>query len=137
MKDSFPFILFYMVIVLQRIVELSIAKNHEKWMKQQGAVEFGSRHYYGIVFMHLLFFVMFFWEKVYFHRELSSIWIYLFGVFLMAQFIRIWAIISLGKYWNTKILVLPFAKVVKKGPYRFIKHPNYLVVSIEFAGLPL
>ena len=57
--------------------------------------------------------------------------------FLLTQLIRVWAITSLGRYWNTKIIVLPGAKMVNKGPYRFLKHPNYLVVTIEFIVIPL
>jgi methyltransferase len=59
------------------------------------------------------------------------------AVFVCAQLIRVWAISSLGTFWNTKIIVLPNVEVVRKGPYRFIKHPNYLVVSIELLVVPL
>ena len=56
---------------------------------------------------------------------------------MLTQLIRVWALTSLGRYWNTKIIVLPGAKMVNKGPYRFLKHPNYLVVTIEFIVIPL
>ena len=56
---------------------------------------------------------------------------------LAAQLIRYWALCSLGTYWNTKILVVPNAMMVKKGPYRWLKHPNYVVVAIELLLIPL
>ncbi|HET6872075.1 MAG TPA: isoprenylcysteine carboxylmethyltransferase family protein, partial [Sporolactobacillaceae bacterium] len=58
-------------------------------------------------------------------------------IFILCQVFRIWVLTSLGPFWNTKILVLPGAEVVVKGPYRYIKHPNYLVVALEILVLPL
>lgn len=132
-----PFLFLYGFIVSQRIIELFIAKSNEKWMKQRGAIEFGVKHYRFIVMLHVLFFVTFFLEKRLFNQGISSVWPLFLFVFLLAQIIRVWAITSLGKFWNTKIIVLTNANVIRKGPYRFIKHPNYLVVAIELAVVPL
>nr|WP_285889691.1 isoprenylcysteine carboxyl methyltransferase family protein [Neobacillus niacini] len=132
-----PFYIFFSVLLIQRLLELAIARRNEKWMKERGAIEFGMRHYQFIVLMHSMFFVFFLFEKVTFSRELLSFWPLLAAVFVCAQLIRVWAISSLGRYWNTKIIVLPNVEVVRKGPYRFIKHPNYLVVSIELMVVPL
>ncbi|HEY2420698.1 MAG TPA: isoprenylcysteine carboxylmethyltransferase family protein [Neobacillus sp.] len=137
MTDIFPFLAFFTFILLQRMVELLIASRNEKWMKKHGAIEFGTRHYHYMVWMHLLFFTSIFCEKYYLNRELSPYWLMLLVLFLGAQVVRIWAISSLGKYWNTKIIVLPNAEVIRRGPYRYIKHPNYFVVSIEFVVIPL
>ncbi|MGZ4159476.1 MAG: isoprenylcysteine carboxyl methyltransferase family protein [Neobacillus sp.] len=137
MKDFIPFLAFLAIIIVQRIIELFIARRNEKWMKQRGAIEFGRKHYRYIVWMHMLFFISLCLEKILFNRELSYIWPVLVLIFSIAQIIRIWAIFSLGKYWNTKIIVLPNAGVVRKGPYRYIKHPNYFVVSIELTVVPL
>jgi methyltransferase len=137
MNDFFPFLVFFLVIILQRTVELFIARNNEKWMKQQGAFEFGTIHYRYMVLIHFLFFAAFFLEKVILNRGISHHWLLLFVAFFVAQVVRIWAISSLGKYWNTKIIVLPNAKVVRSGPYCYIKHPNYFVVTIELVVIPL
>jgi methyltransferase len=137
MNDFLPFTLLFAFVIVQRIVELIIAKRNENWMKNQGALEFGTRHYRLMVTMHLLFLASFLYEKLYLNRELSAVWpVLLFG-FLLTQILRVWVISSLGRFWNTKIIVLPNAAVVRKGPYRFIKHPNYLVVSIELILIPL
>ncbi|HZG71941.1 MAG TPA: isoprenylcysteine carboxylmethyltransferase family protein, partial [Chondromyces sp.] len=65
----------------------------------------------------------------------------LWGVWLVAflalQFLRIWVITSLGRYWNTKIIVLRDADIVNKGPYKWFRHPNYIVVTLEFIVIPL
>ncbi len=117
-------------------MELFIAKGNEKWMKQRGAIEFGQKHYKYIVLMHVLFLIVLTIEKVWFDRGLSVIWPVFLVVFGFAQFLRIWAITSLGKYWNTRILVLENAQVIRKGPYRFLKHPNYFVVALELLVVP-
>jgi methyltransferase len=132
-----PFFVFISVLIIQRLLELGISTRNEKWMKKRGAKEFGMKHYRLIVLMHSLFFVVFLFEKVTFSREVFSFWPLLAVVFVCAQLIRVWAISSLGRYWNTKIIVLPNVEVVRRGPYKFIKHPNYLVVSIEFMVVPM
>lgn len=67
----------------------------------------------------------------------SRYFLVLLIVLLATQVIRYWALYSLGTYWNTKILVVPNAMMVKKGPYRWLKHPNYVVVAIELMLIPL
>lgn len=137
MDDFLPFILIYCFIILQRIFELFVAKSNEKWMMQQGAMEFGSSHYRYIVLMHSLFFVSLLLEKLFFNRGLTVVWPIVLFVFVLVQLLRIWVITSLGRYWNTKIIVLPGAPPVRKGPYRYIRHPNYFVVSIELLVVPI
>ncbi|MFF2450010.1 isoprenylcysteine carboxyl methyltransferase family protein [Neobacillus sp. NPDC058068] len=137
MNNLVPFVILIVFISFQRVVELFIARNNEKWMKRQGAIEFGNKHYKYMVFMHLLFFVALSTEKILLNRGLSPVWPIFLTVFILAQFLRGWAISSLGKYWNTKILVLKHAQVVRKGPYRFLKHPNYFVVTTELLIVPL
>ena len=131
------FILFIAVIAIQRLTELLIAKQNEKRMKERGAIEFGQSHYRWMVSMHLGFFLFLITEVLALKRELSEIWPVWLALFLIAQAGRIWAIISLGKYWNTKIIVLPDADIVMKGPYKYLKHPNYLIVATEIIVIPL
>ena len=131
------FFFFISFIVLQRMAELYIAKKNEISMKQKGAIEFGKGHYPFIIMIHSLFFVSLINEVVIFHKELSPSWPFFLVIFLLIQLGRVWALYSLGEFWNTKILVLPNANIVRKGPYRFIKHPNYLIVTAEFLIIPL
>ncbi|MGG1675205.1 isoprenylcysteine carboxyl methyltransferase family protein [Neobacillus sp. NRS-1170] len=136
MKDILPFTLLFSFIIFQRIVELLVAKNNESWMMQRGAIEFGEGHYRFMVLMHSLFFISLLLEKLLFNRGLSIVWPLILIIFVLAQLFRIWVIASLGRFWNTKIIVLPDAPAIRKGPYRYMKHPNYFVVTIELLVIP-
>ncbi|MCZ2260741.1 isoprenylcysteine carboxyl methyltransferase family protein [Sporosarcina sp. G11-34] len=125
------------IVIIQRLTELIIAKRNETWMRNQGAFEVGARHYPIMVTMHVMFFVSLLLEVVIVNRPLSPLWVVYLSVFLVAQVARIWCLTSLGKFWNTKIIILPGADVVKKGPYAFIRHPNYVIVTTELLVLPL
>lgn len=124
-------------VIVQRIVELFIARRNENWMKSQGGYEVGAKHYPYMVAIHIGFFISLILEVLIFKRHLSPYWWVFFILFIGLQLMRIWVISSLGKYWNTKIIVLPGAHVVKKGPFHFLRHPNYVVVSLEILIIPL
>ena len=106
-------------------------------MRSQGAFEAGAGHYPFMVSMHIAFFISLIIEVFVLNRPLSPLWIPLLSIFLIAQIARVWCLTSLGKFWNTKIIILPGANVVKKGPYQFIRHPNYVIVATELLVLPL
>ncbi|MGG0656251.1 isoprenylcysteine carboxyl methyltransferase family protein [Rummeliibacillus pycnus] len=131
------FIIVFAIICLQRIVELRIARANEHYMKERGAIEFGQSHYPFIVLLHVSFLFSLLIENLIKGFALSPIWIWLLGFFLILQIGRVWAIKSLGHFWNTKIIVLPNANLVKKGPYKWLPHPNYLIVALEIAIIPL
>ncbi|WP_027725080.1 isoprenylcysteine carboxyl methyltransferase family protein [Tuberibacillus calidus] len=131
------FYLLFALVILQRIVELAIAKRNERLLREKGAYEVGEAHYKWIVLLHTLFFIVLYAEVTLFDKRPAS-WFWLpFVFFIAAQVVRVWAIRSLGVFWNTKIIVLPGAEVVAKGPYRYLRHPNYLIVATEFLTLPL
>ncbi len=134
--------LFYSLItlvILQRVVELVISKRNEKWLLSNGAVEFGREHYKFIVMMHSLFFISMIVEYNLRGRHYEfNVINYLFLVFfILLQGLRIWVLVSLGKYWNTKIYRIPGSELVKIGPYKYLKHPNYVVVACEIFSLPM
>ncbi|MEM1504993.1 isoprenylcysteine carboxylmethyltransferase family protein [Domibacillus sp. 8LH] len=131
------FWLFILFLCVQRISELFIAKRNEKWMLSQGAYEAGTRHYPFIVALHTLFFISLIAEVTMMEKTLSSNWPMWLTLFLVTQLGRVWTLRSLGPFWNTKIIVLPGAKVVKRGPYRWVRHPNYIIVTLEFIVIPL
>ena len=133
-------ILFIFVVgfvIFQRIIELLIARNNEKWIRSQGGYEVGAKHYPYMVAIHIGFFISLIFEFVAFKEGVSRFWLPLFVLFISLQLMRVWVISSLGRYWNTKILVLPGANVVKKGPFHLIRHPNYVVVTCEIIVIPL
>ncbi len=131
--------IFYLIVtlvILQRLSEVVIAKRNEKWMIAQGAYEVGNSHYPYMVTMHISFFLFLIVEVVTNHNGISPLFPLLFILFVAVQALRIWCIRSLGPFWNTKILILPHAQVVRKGPYEIMRHPNYAVVCLEILILP-
>lgn len=120
-------------VIIERLVELYIAANNEAWMKKRGAIEIGKEHYKFFILLHILFFLCLIFEI---SKIEISFNIYFFLLFLIVQAGRIWCIYSLGRFWNTKIIVLPNVILIKKGPYKYIRHPNYIIVFIELLSLP-
>lgn len=114
-----------------------VAKQNEKKMLSLGAYEVGSSHYPFMIMLHISFFISLIFEVIIFERTLSPLFLYLLFFFLLVQSLRIWCLTTLGMYWNTKIIILPGTNVVKKGPYLFMKHPNYFVVCCEILLLPI
>ena len=93
--------------------------------------------YLFIVLMHISFFISLASEKILLHRELNEYWMVFLFIFLVAQLLRYWSINSLGIFWNTKVLVLPNHELICAGPYKYIRHPNYIAVISELAVIPL
>lgn len=134
-----PFYLLFIFVIAQRMIELRIASSNERWMKDRGGVEIGEAHHKWFIIVHLLFFIAVFCEyQVKFMKfDVLPFYSIFFTAFIIAQLGRIWCIYSLGRFWNTKIIVLPKVALIKKGPYKYIKHPNYLIVFIELLVIPL
>ena len=129
------FIIFISFFVLIRLAELIYAKKNEQWLLQNGAIEYGAEHYPFIVILHSLFIVSLLLEYYWKGEDIFNP-IVLF-VYIFCILIKGWVIFSLGKYWNTKIFRIPHALLIRKGPYKFIKHPNYIIVIAEIAVIPL
>jgi len=129
------FILFISFVILLRIGELVLSKSNEKWLLRNGAVEYGQKHYPFIVALHILFIISLIIEYKTKQTVSFSIFMLLFYFSLIA--IKTWVILSLGKFWNTRIYHIPGIPLVKKGPYNYFKHPNYLIVVAEIVVIPL
>lgn len=125
------------VLLLQRVVELRIAKRNEAWAAEQGAVEFGAKHYPLFFLLHGGWATGWIVETHWNGETLPTGFFAYAALFVAAQAIRYWAIRSLGMRWNTRVLVLPAKPPLATGPYAFIRHPNYLAVVIELAVVPL
>jgi methyltransferase len=121
------------LVVLQRLGELLLANRNTKRLKAQGAVEIGAGHYPLIVLLHTAWLLAVLWLLPV-PLEISWPWL---AIFVLLQAGRIWVIASLGPYWTTRIISVPGAPLVRRGPYRFVRHPNYLVVAGEILALPL
>jgi methyltransferase len=120
------------LVTLQRLAELALARRNTRRLLARGAVEVAPGHYPAIVALHAAW--------------LSGLWLLalsrvpdpvLLAVFCLLQVGRGWVLASLGPYWTTRIIVVPGAPLVRSGPYRFVRHPNYLIVAGEILVLPL
>ncbi len=129
------FILFISFIILLRIGELLLSKRNEKWLLQNGAVEYGHQHYPFIVALHVSFLISLIIE--YSLQQTTSYSLLLIVFYFLLLAFKTWVILSLGKFWNTKIYHIPDISSIKKGPYKYFKHPNYLIVIAEIAVIPL
>lgn len=129
------FAAFVLFLLLLRLGELLLARRNERWLLQHGAVEYGREHYRWIVTLHALFFVSLITEYVCTSTGCYSVPLMIL-YFLLLGF-KAWAIFSLGRFWNTRIYRISGYPLVKKGPYRFLKHPNYIAVIGEIALIPL
>src|SRR5690625_1446565 len=113
--------LFILLVIVQRLIEIIIARRNAKWIKSQGGYEAFPNHYKYIVATHMLFFIGLMVEVSITWNENKHWNVITLIVFLLAQFGRTWTISSLGRYWNTRIMILPGAKVVAKGPYQYVR----------------
>ncbi|MEM8588188.1 MAG: isoprenylcysteine carboxylmethyltransferase family protein [Pseudomonadota bacterium] len=127
----FPILL--LLVALQRVAELIYARRNEGRLRQRGGVEVGAAHYPLFILLHGSWLIV---------LALAVPWDApvswpLIAAFLVLQAGRVWVIASLGPYWTTRIITVPGAPLVRSGPYRWLKHPNYLVVALEIPLLPL
>lgn len=129
------FIVFITFLIMQRLSELYISRQNEKWLLQNGAIQYGQSHYPFMVAMHTLFIISLITE--YNLRDNTAFSYNFFMAFVLVLCFKFWALSSLGKYWNTKIYRIPNVYPVKKGPYKIFKHPNYMEVVCEIAIIPL
>ena len=120
------------LVTLQRLGELWLANRNTRRLLSQGAREHAPGHYPLIVAVHGLWLATLWWFGL--DRPVDIFWL---AMFVIVEIARIWVLASLGPRWTTRIIVLPEAPLVRRGPYRFVNHPNYLVVIAEIVVLPL
>ena len=120
------------LVTLERLVELPIAQANTKRLIAAGGYEVAPGHYTLIVALHALWLATVWWLAP--GRPVSLPLLALFG---LVELGRIWVLLTLGKRWTTRIIVVPDETLVRRGPYRFLNHPNYVVVVAEIALLPL
>jgi methyltransferase len=125
-------ILILALVTLQRVGELWLSNRNTQRLLAQGAIEHGRAHYPLIVAVHAAWLATLWWLAP--GQPVEALWL---AFYVLLQVARIWVLVTLGPRWTTRIIVLPSAPLVKAGPYRFVSHPNYVVVAGEIAVLPL
>lgn len=120
------------LVTLQRLGELWLSNRNTRRLLARGAHEVGAGHYPLIVAVHASWLASLWWLAP--GRLVDGFWL---GMYVLLEIGRIWVLATLGPRWTTRIIVLPQARLVRRGPYRFLNHPNYVVVVGEIAVLPL
>jgi methyltransferase len=120
------------LVTAQRLGELVVARRNTARLLAAGGIERGREHYPWMVGLHAAWLIglwVLAWD-----RPARLVWLI---VYLALEVLRVWVLASIGRRWTTRIIVVPGERLVRKGPYRFLPHPNYLVVIGEIAVLPL
>jgi methyltransferase len=132
------FTLLVLAVGLERLAELVLSTRHARWAFARGGVETGRGHYPVMVVVHTGLLV----------GCVAEVWLAdrpfvpalgwpMLALVVVCQCVRWWCIRALGPRWNTRVIVVPGLPLVTSGPYRFLPHPNYVVVVVEGAALPL
>jgi methyltransferase len=132
------YLILIVLVAAERVAELVIARKHLAWSLERGGVEFGASHYPWMVVLHTGLLVGCLAEVLCLQRSFVPLlgWPML-ALLVAAQGLRWWCIRTLGRQWNTRVVIVPGAQRVTQGPYRLMDHPNYVAVVAEGIALPL
>jgi len=135
-----PYLVLILLTGAERIVELVISKRNAAWAFERGGVEYGFRHFPWMVALHTGLLLACLAEVFFADRPfIPALGWPMLAIVVLCQAGRYWVIASLGRQWNTRVIVVPGLGAVKRGPYRFswMRHPNYIIVAVEGIALPL
>jgi methyltransferase len=127
-------IIILSLVTLQRIAELYIAQRNTRKLIAKGGFEIGSGHYPLIVALHAVWLAGLWYLVIYQNPVVSLPWIF---AYLVLEAARGWIIAALGSRWTTRIIIVPGEDLVEEGPYKYFRHPNYMVVAGEIFILPM
>ena len=132
MTPLWPHVAILGFVTAQRLVELPIARANTRRLLAAGGYEVAPGHYPLIILVHAAWLAALWWLAP--GRPINFA---LLALFVVVEMARVWVLQSLGDRWTTRIIVIPGERLVAHGPYRFVSHPNYVVVAAEIALLPL
>ena len=138
MTSQLLFTALVLAVGVERLVELAVSKRHAAWAFSRGGMEFGRGHFPAMVALHTTLLVGALAEVWILKRPFLPVlgWAAL-TIVIASQTLRWWCIATLGRQWNTRVIVVPGLPLVSRGPYRLLRHPNYVAVVLEGAALPL
>ncbi|MCX4783470.1 isoprenylcysteine carboxyl methyltransferase family protein [Streptomyces sp. NBC_01264] len=133
-----PYTVLILLVVAERFAELSVARRNGAWSRARGGLEYGAGHYPAMVALHTALLLGCLVEPWAADRPFLPLlgWPALVLV-LASQGLRWWCISALGPRWNTRVLIVPGLPLITRGPYRYLRHPNYVAVAVEGMALPL
>lgn len=133
-----PFVVVVCLVALERLAELVVSRRNAAWSFARGGREYGRGHYPVMVVLHSGFLVAMLVEAFVRRPEVSPALAWsMLALVVAAQALRWWCILALGPAWNTRVIVVPGGERVDRGPYRWLRHPNYVAVVLEGLALPL
>ncbi len=126
------------LVAAERVAELVVSRRNTAWARRHGGREHGRRHYPAIVLAHIGLLVAAPLEVRLLRRPYRpALGRSMLAVVLLAQALRWWCVAALGRRWTTRVIVVPGLPLVERGPYRWLRHPNYVAVAAEGVALPL
>ena len=125
--------ILFAYVVIQRLGELAYANANTRRLLAEGGREYGEKHYPLFIVLHGGWLI----SIALFAKPTDAPDLLLLNAFIATQTFRFWTLASIGRWWTTRIISAPHFPKVKRGPYRFIKHPNYALVVVEIALLPV
>ncbi|WP_434046607.1 MULTISPECIES: isoprenylcysteine carboxyl methyltransferase family protein [Sorangium] len=132
------YLAFLGAVALERLAELVISRRNARRAFERGGVEVGQRHFRVMALMHTAFLAACALEVGALDRPFPGLLGFAaLAAALLAQAMRYWVIATLGEQWNVRIIVVPGARPVSGGPYRYLRHPNYAAVIVEMVAIPL
>jgi len=130
-------VLFVALLSAQRLFELRLSRRHARALRARGAIEHGAAHFPLLVLVHVLLPLGILFEVFALGARPPALWPLWAALFAGGQLLRYAAIRALGESWNVRVLVVPGAPLVRSGPYRFLRHPNYVAVVLELFAAPM
>jgi methyltransferase len=124
-------VLYLALITIERVGELFLSRHNARILRAIGAEEFGRSHMPWFVALHVACPLALVAEVVWLGARPGPLWALWLGVFVAAQILRFAVIRALGVFWNVRVLVVPGMRPIRRGPYRWLRHPNYLAVALE------
>ena len=124
-------------LIGQRLLELYISKRNRRIAYCSGGREFYRESFAGMAALHSGFLIALLYESFPWQIKIDIRTVACLFVLIILQCIRYWCIATLGNQWNTRIILVPGSSMKKSGPYRYVRHPNYLVVILEFIFIPV
>lgn len=132
------YVCLVVAVGIERLVELVVSQRHLSWARSRGGVESGRGHYPAMVLLHVGLLVGCVVEVLWLDRPfVPALGWSMLAVVVASQALRWWCVATLGQQWNTRVVVVPGLALVSSGPYRWLRHPNYVAVVAEGVALPL